>query len=320
VNRWVRWTCALCTATILLHGASTAHGAEPSPPSDPMKQLAELLAFEPAPTSRDEFLEMGRERLPRIEAFAEQHMAHPAGAAALLFIIELTLAINEPDRGIGAADRFLHRYPNHENLAQAKFMAAMLQRKARHYAAAQEAFEAYVEEYPEDAEQLDVQTMLDALRTIGTEAPAFETTDLTGATVKLSDFRGKVLVVDFFAGWCPPCDKQTPRLIDLYHQYHTAGLAVVGVSVDRTVDDARAYTARRAIPWTVTFQEPGLWKNPVAVAFGVSEIPSLWVIDSQGRILHRDLSVGELADVLAELFDAVDEAEPEPEPTEPPSP
>jgi len=117
------------------------------------------------------------------------------------------------------------------------------------------------------------------------EAPLFTLKDLDGHALRLSDLRGKVVILDFWATWCEPCKEEIPHLIDLQNHYGAQGLQVLGISMDDGEDPVRA------------FQQKYKMNYPVAVGTssladqygGVLGLPITFVIDKQGQIVARHI-------------------------------
>jgi peroxiredoxin len=130
-------------------------------------------------------------------------------------------------------------------------------------------------------------------------APDFTLPDLNGRQVKLSDFRGKLIVIDFWATWCPPCEFQIPVLNSLYDSHHDRDVVILGVSVDTDGPEAvRAYAEKRQVRYEIL-----LGSESLAREFGAPGFPSLIVVGPDGFI--RSMHVGlveqpELLQVLAE--------------------
>ncbi|HVU34324.1 MAG TPA: TlpA disulfide reductase family protein [Opitutaceae bacterium] len=118
-------------------------------------------------------------------------------------------------------------------------------------------------------------------------APAWKLKDLDGHTVSSDQFKGKVLVVDFWATWCPPCREEIPGYVDLYKKYGKDGLAIVGVSLDQTgVQGVKDFVTKYGVAYPVVMGD-----DAVVSAFGGMEaIPTTFLIDRDGRI--RDKKVG----------------------------
>jgi thiol-disulfide isomerase/thioredoxin len=125
---------------------------------------------------------------------------------------------------------------------------------------------------------------------------------LAGTQYHISAHRGRVVLVDFWATWCPPCRSELPRLKSLYERYHEEGLDIIGVSLDKTRDELSAFVQKKQIPWPQIFpDDPGEqgWENPLLQRYTVSSIPYTLVVDRNGKIVASGL-VGE------KLEDAID--------------
>lgn len=110
---------------------------------------------------------------------------------------------------------------------------------------------------------------------------------LTGANVRLADFNGKVVLLNFWGTWCVPCLREIPELVRLSEQFHKRGFAVLGIAVDSgRPDDIRAFMAEHGMTYTVLIGELGFVKK----AFRVVGFPTSILIDRQGMV--RKLYVG----------------------------
>lgn len=132
----------------------------------------------------------------------------------------------------------------------------------------------------------------------GEKAKEFTTKDLAGNPVRLADYRGKVVVIDFYAGWCPPCRAEMPNLVKLYMTHQAEGLEIIGVSLDRSSADAKAYAEKAGMTWVVTYESNG----PVAQLYGVDAIPMTYVIDRNGNIVASGLRGQQLDEKVAEVL------------------
>lgn len=109
----------------------------------------------------------------------------------------------------------------------------------------------------------------------------FQLTDLDGRPIRLADLRGKVVWINFFATWCPPCQQETPILRTLAERYRERGLEIIGISVQETSPaDVTAYAKRYQLPYTIGFDASG----HVFRAYRVYALPTQFVIDRQGVI------------------------------------
>jgi thiol-disulfide isomerase/thioredoxin len=141
------------------------------------------------------------------------------------------------------------------------------------------------------------------ITSIGSVAPDFVQNDVDGHPVKLSSFRGKYVLVDFWASWCGPCRAENPNVVKLYHQYKDKDFTVLGVSLDQA--DGRDKWMRAIaddhLEWTQV-SDLSFWKNAAAALYGVKAIPQNFLLDPQGKIIGKNLRGDELAHKLATLL------------------
>jgi thiol-disulfide isomerase/thioredoxin len=120
----------------------------------------------------------------------------------------------------------------------------------------------------------------------GTQAAAFELPDLDGKVVRLADFSGKVVILDFWATWCPPCRAEVPHLVELQDKYRDQGLAIVGLSLDAGgAGDVRPFSKEHSINYTMLIANDGTQES----YGGITGIPTAFVLDRKGRIVKRFL-------------------------------
>ena len=136
---------------------------------------------------------------------------------------------------------------------------------------------------------------------IGAVAPDFEQNTPEGDAMKLSDLRGKVVLVDFWASWCGPCRKENPHVVKLYEKYKSEGFDVLGVSLDRTKDKWLSAIKKDGLEWHHVSDLKG-WKNQVAKQYSVSSIPHTILLDREGKILARNMRGDQLSVKLKEIF------------------
>jgi len=114
---------------------------------------------------------------------------------------------------------------------------------------------------------------------------SFTATD--GTQVDLSRMHGKVVLIDFWATWCPGCMQEAPHVVEAYNALHDKGFEVVGISLDRDKSQMESITREKGMVWPEYFDGKG-WSNDAATHFGINEIPALWLLDKNGRLVDTD--------------------------------
>ncbi len=110
---------------------------------------------------------------------------------------------------------------------------------------------------------------------------------LSGRRISLADYRGQVVVLDFWASWCGPCVGEIPHMKSLYKEYKDQGVAFLGISLDEKASDAAAFCRERGMPWPQYCDEGETWGTDLSTRWGIRSIPTLFVLDQQGRIVSR---------------------------------
>lgn len=117
------------------------------------------------------------------------------------------------------------------------------------------------------------------------KAPDFSFNDVSGNKIKLSDFRGKVVMLEFWATWCPPCIESIPAMKTVYEKYKDRGFVLLGISVDRGNDagsKVSSFVKENAISYPVFLEDGNL-----SSAYGANSIPMSFIIDKNGHITVR---------------------------------
>jgi peroxiredoxin len=164
--------------------------------------------------------------------------------------------------------------------------------------------ERLLDEFPNDqmARQMAEEIQRAALLRVGKVAPDIVMADSTGAVRKLSELRGKVVLVDFWASWCRPCRAENPNVVRAYAQYHAKGFEVFSVSLDNNADRWKQAIAQDNLTWPHHVSDLLGWQNAAAKLYGVNSIPFTLLIDREGRIVASNLRGPALEAKLRELL------------------
>ena len=135
----------------------------------------------------------------------------------------------------------------------------------------------------------------------GSPAPDFFLKDIDGRSVWLSKFRGKPVILDFFASWCSACATHAPLLVDLYGRYHARGLEVVGVSFDDKLADTEGFREKFGIAWPVEFSGRGFFENRLARLYRAKDAGTVLFINPDG-IFEGEYDLVRLKERLAQIY------------------
>jgi thiol-disulfide isomerase/thioredoxin len=135
---------------------------------------------------------------------------------------------------------------------------------------------------------------------IGTPV-SFQFKALDGTAIDTAQWKGKVVLVDFWATWCGPCVAEMPRMKSLYDQYHAQGLEVIGISCDESAEPLQKFVAAKGIAWPQWPPQNDEGWHPEAKAWGVRGIPTMFLIDKEG-LLRSVTARGELETLIPQLL------------------
>lgn len=124
---------------------------------------------------------------------------------------------------------------------------------------------------------------------VGSIAPELEFPNPDGKMLKLSDLRGKVVLVDFWASWCGPCRRENPNVRKVYSKYHDKGFEIFSVSLDRDASAWKGAIKADQLVWPNHVSDLKQWQSQAAAIYGVRSIPATFLLDREGRIVAKDL-------------------------------
>ena len=135
----------------------------------------------------------------------------------------------------------------------------------------------------------------------GQNAAELSLPDLNGKTVSLSEFKGKVVLLDFWASWCGPCRHNNPRLVKLYNKFHDKGFEIYGVSLDEDTKSWKKAVRNDKLNWVQVIDDKG-WDAVSIVTYGINFIPSSFLIDRDGVIRTINAEGSELESSVKDLL------------------
>ncbi len=137
---------------------------------------------------------------------------------------------------------------------------------------------------------------------VGAKFPDFSEKDLEGKPLSIANYKGKVVLVDFWATWCGPCVSELPNVLKAYEKYHAKGFEIIGISLDSKEDALTKFIKTKNMTWPQYFDGKG-WANKLAGVYGVGSIPATYLLDGEGKIVAKNLRGPALEAELAKLLE-----------------
>lgn len=135
------------------------------------------------------------------------------------------------------------------------------------------------------------------------EAPEIKLPSPKGDTITLSSTRGSIVLLDFWAAWCPPCRQENPNLVKAYDQYHKRGFQIFQVSLDKSKDAWMKGIQDDQLGRWIHVSDVQYWNSIVVPLYKIESIPTNYLLDKEGRIIAANLRGERLQQKLAEIFD-----------------
>jgi len=163
-------------------------------------------------------------------------------------------------------------------------------------------------DFPESKQAASVDRMITAMEKqkelqVGKQFPDFKEKDLADKPLSISQFKGKVVLVDFWATWCGPCIGELPNVLKAYETHHDKGFEIVGISLDSDRAKLDKFIEDKKMTWPQYFDGGG-WKTKLAGDYGINSIPATFLLDREGRIIARDLRGPALEEAVAKALAA----------------
>jgi peroxiredoxin len=206
------------------------------------------------------------EDLKQFDALLAEHQGEKTDDVAQILFMEAMLyaqVLGDPDKAGVLVKRIQTNFPD---TSQGKRAGDMLANIAKQAAAKK------------------IQSAL----AVGNKFPDFDLKDFAGKPLSVANYKGKVVLVDFWATWCGPCVGELPNVLRTYEKYHPKGFEIIGVSLDEKADALTKFIKERGVTWQQFFDGKG-WTNALAIKYGVMSIPATYLLDAEGKILAKDL-------------------------------
>ncbi len=205
------------------------------------------------------------DEIKQFDALLEKHKAEKTDATAEILMAEAGMyaqLFEDPEKASALLQKLKSDYPDTTPGKRADSLITML---------------------AQQAEATKVQRGLMP----GKPFPDFSETSLDGKPLSLASYKGKVVLVDFWATWCGPCVAELPNVLKAYEKYHDKGFEIVGISLDQEKDALTKFTADKKMPWPQYFDGQG-WKNKLAGKYGVNSIPATYLLNKDGVIIGKN--------------------------------
>ena len=136
----------------------------------------------------------------------------------------------------------------------------------------------------------------------GEKAPDFTLADTSGNQISLSQFKGKYVLIDFWASWCRDCRIENKNLVKVIEKYKNDDLIVLSVSLDFDKENWKKTIISDGLNWPHHVSDLKKWQSPVVKSYGVREIPATFLVDKNGNIIAKKLIGKTLEDEFAKIF------------------
>jgi peroxiredoxin len=207
-----------------------------------------------------------------------------------------------------------HKSEKTDDVAQILFMKAMLYIQVfENPEKGSEMIKQVQKDFPETTQGKDADKVLASIAkqiegakiqkelAVGKPFPDFKEKDLNGKPISVSAYKGKILLVDFWATWCGPCVGELPNVLKTYEKYHGKGFEIVGISLDQEEKKLRDFIKSREMPWQQYFDGKG-WQSKLAGTYGIMSIPATYLLDKEGNIAAKNLRGDDLATEVGKLL------------------
>ena len=197
-------------------------------------------------------------------------------------------------------ERFVTSYPTSEDTAEALLQLGMAQELAGQDDEAVKWYGQAVQKFPQSAPGKKASGAAKRLSSVG-KPIHLAGKSLTGQTIDLAAFKGKVVLIDYWATWCEPCKADQEVLKQLVAKYGRSGFVVIGISLDNDAETVSTFLKQNRLPWYHIY-EPGGLESRLANEMGILTLPTKILVDAKGQVLHRSIHASQVEDELKKIY------------------
>jgi len=269
------------------------------------EHLPEVLAFQAKATVMSSRLTNSKPTLAKAaetaQVLVDKYPKSPSAAEGYTVLAENALVHKKIEDALTYAQKVVDEFPKSSDAPLARFFVAIAYDEQGKNKECIETLETIVKLHKGSSVYAQADNMLFARKLKGSEMKLkFVASD--GRKVDLKKLRGKVVLIDFWATWCPPCRAEIPALIALRKELHDKGFRIVGISLDSGKSAMNRFIKETGMTWPSYYDGKG-WGNLVAKKYRIRSIPTTFLLDKQGKIREIGLHGGALAGAVRKLLD-----------------
>jgi len=269
---------------------------------------SEIRELQQTATTQQKMMEVMEQTVSKIKGFIAAYPASEEAKEAGLQLAMIYSSLGE----FGETATYLEKYlvdadEADEKTGYAHFYLAESYKAIDRYDEAQKQYKIVIDEYPDlNPKFIAAATAaiddLPALKqlAVGMEPIPFSVKDVKGKPLSIETYKGKVVLLDFWASWCMPCKTEMPNVIRIHNKFKDRGFEIIGISLDNDRQAFESFVKKNGMEWPQYFDGKG-WQNAVADKYKVRSIPATFLVDKKGKIRYRSLRGAELETAVQKL-------------------